>query len=86
MTTNDHALLHLEISSPRNPDSKKFEFPHSELVGDAAQKVAIAFGYAPGTPSFQGADRVILDRTISLAAAHVHDGDHLELVDVGTGV
>lgn len=86
MTANDHSLLHLVVSSPRDPEPKNFEFPHSELVGEAAQKAAIEFGYTPGTPSFQTGDRVTLDRTISLAAAHVHNGDHLELVDVGAGV
>jgi hypothetical protein len=86
MTPSDHSLLHLVISSPRDPEPKNLEFPHAELVGEAARKAAEEFGYTPGTPTFQTADRVTLDRSISLAAAHVHNGDHLELVDVGAGV
>ncbi len=86
MTTHGHALLHLVISSPRDPESKTFEFPLTELVGDAAHQAAIAFGYKPGTPSFQTADHVTLSRTISLETAKLHDGEHLELVDVGGGV
>jgi hypothetical protein len=86
MTANDHSLLHLVILSPRYPEPKNLEFPHSELVGEAARRAAEAFEYSPGTPSFQTANRVTLDRNISLAAAHVHNGDHLELVDVGAGV
>lgn len=86
MTTNDHALLHLVISAPKEPEPKAFEFAHSTKVGDAAHAAALEFGYASGTPSLQTTSDEVLDREKSLAAEHVHDGDHLELVDVGGGV
>lgn len=86
MTANDHSLLHVLVSSPREPEAREFSFEHNEIVANAAQQAALAFGYAAGTPSFQTANKLVLDRSIGLSAAHVHDGDHLELVDVGGGV
>ena len=55
-------------------------------VGEAAQIVADAFGYAPGTPTFKNADGEVLDRDKPLRGEHVRDGDALEFVDVGGGV
>jgi hypothetical protein len=39
-----------------------------------------------GTPTFQNAAGDLLDRSKTIAAEHVKDGDVLELVDVGGGV
>jgi hypothetical protein len=82
----DHGELHLQVFSPREPDPRPFEFPRPEHVADAAQAAALVFGYQPGTWTFQTRDGTVLPRDISLAAAHVHDGDTLELVDAGGGV
>lgn len=82
----DHGELQLKVLSPREPDARPFEFPRPEHVADAAQTAALAFGYQPGTWTFQTTDGGVLQRDISLAAAHVHDGDTLELVDAGGGV
>ena len=82
-----HGAITVVVIAPRDPDHPRtFEFRHNELVGDAARTAATAFGYAGGNPSFANADHVVLDRTKSLAAEHVHNGDTLHLVDVGGGV
>lgn len=86
MNEQSHSQLSLTISAPRDPEARHFQFPHELLVGEAAQEVAKAFGYSPGTPSLQNAQKEVLDRAKSLAASHVHNGDHLTLVDVGGGV
>ena len=83
---NDHGLLHIMVFAPREPQPREFEFGHNVTVGAAAEAVAVAFGYTPGTPSFQTADGTVLERDKNLAAAHVKDGDTLELVDAGGGV
>jgi hypothetical protein len=76
----------VERYAPREPDPRPFPFRHAELTGDAARTAADAFGYTGGNPAFANAEKVVLDRTKSLAAEHVHDGDTLYLVDVGGGV
>lgn len=76
----------LIVHAPRDPEAKPFRFPFSEIVGDAAKTAAAAFDYAAGTPSFRKDDGTVLDRTISLQAAGVHNGEKLELVDAGGGV
>jgi hypothetical protein len=83
---NDHSELHIKVFAPREPEARDFAFAHNVTVGEAAEAVALAFGYAPGTPSFQTADGTVLERDKNLAAAHVKDGDTLELVDAGGGV
>lgn len=81
-----HGDLNIKVFAPREPEPRLFSFPRPEHVGDAAASVAAAFGYQPGTPSLQASDGTVLPRDVSLAAAHVHDGDTLELVDAGGGV
>ncbi len=54
-------------------------------MGQAARAAADAFGYQGGSPSFAPKDHAVLDRSKTLAAAHVRDGDILELVDVPAG-
>lgn len=83
---DEHGDLSVKVFAPREPDARLFHFPRPERVGDAARTVATAFGYQPGTPSFQDSGGTVLPRDVSLAAAHVHDGDTLELVDAGGGV
>lgn len=81
-----HVQITVLVIAPREPDPRPFQFPHAELTGDAARTAAAAFGYTGGNPTFSNAQHTVLDRTKSLAAEHVHDGDTLHLVDVGGGV
>ena len=81
-----HGEITVLVIAPRMPDPRPFQFRHAELTGDAARTAADAFGYADGNPAFANANSVVLDRSRSLAAEHVHDGDTLYLVDIGGGV
>lgn len=75
------------VFSPKEPDGRKFTWPKTKKVGEAASEAAQAFGYPPGsTVSFQNADKKVLDRDKPLVAEHVKDGDSLEIVDIGGGV
>lgn len=74
------------VQSPRFVEPRTFSFPKSSRVGDDAQLAATELGYISGTPTFQNAAGDLLDRTKTIAAEHVKDGDVLELVDVGGGV
>lgn len=73
------------VFAPRDPDGDPFTWNKHQTVGVAAQEVADAFGYSPGTPTL-AKDGVALDRDKQLVAAGVHEGDRLELVDTGGGV
>jgi len=75
----------VEVFSPREVDPKTFTFPTKDHIEKAAREAATAFGYAGGNPTFSK-NKVVLDRKLTLAQAGVHDGDVLELVDVGGGV
>jgi hypothetical protein len=81
-----HGQVEVVVYAPNQPDPKPFKFAIGELVGAAAQQAAAAFGYAVGNPSFQVADGGVLDRTVTLQVAGVHNGQKLELVDAGGGV
>ncbi|BFV58382.1 hypothetical protein KCMC57_up34860 [Kitasatospora sp. CMC57] len=81
-----HGQLTVTVYAPRDPGPKTFHFPRTETVGAAAAHAAQQFGYAGGTPSFQNSEGEVLNRDLSLVAARVHNGDTLELVDVGGGV
>ena len=78
--------VEIKVFAPRDPEERVFVFERSTTVGDAAKSVAEAFGYAPGNHTFQTRHDEVLDRSLTLAAAHVHDQQLLELVDVGGGV
>jgi hypothetical protein len=54
-------------------------------VGEAAAEAAAAFGYSGGQPTLAKAGTP-LDRSKQLVAAHIRDGDVLELIDAGGGV
>lgn len=86
-TGQHHQELHVEVFAPSIPKPKRFAFPSTETVGDAATKAATEFGLHPTSPSFEvEALEAVLDRTKTLAEAGVEDGWLLELVDVGGGV
>jgi hypothetical protein len=74
------------VFAPKDPEPKRFRFRLDETVGEAAKFAAEKFGYEVGTPSFQTESDVVLDRTLTLRAAGVHNGEKLELVDAGGGV
>jgi hypothetical protein len=74
------------VFAPREPEEHTFVFESTERVGIAAEQVATAFGYVSGNHTFQTRDDSVLDRDISLKAAHVHNHELLELVDAGGGV
>ena len=78
--------LTVEVFSPRVPIPKKFTWPKTLLVGDAADEAAKEFKYEAGTPSLQNKDGKVLDRQQTLLAAGVRDFDHLELTDTSGGV
>ena len=80
-------LITVTVIAPRDPGHPRtFEFRPEETVGDAARVAAEAFGYTGGHPTFADDHDVVLDRSKTLRAAHVRDGDTLHLVDVGGGV
>ena len=85
-TKHEEHWLELRIFAPRDPEERTFVFDRSIHVGVAAEEVAKEFGYAPGNHSFQTRKDVVLERTVSLEAAHVHNHELLELVDAGGGV
>lgn len=82
----DGADVDVLVHSPRFPEPRAFTFRKNSRVRDDAQQAATEFGYVGGAPTFQNAAGDLLDRDKTLAAAHVKDGDVLELVDVGGGV
>lgn len=77
--------FHVRVLAPSEPHPREFAFAKAEVVGTAATEAATAFGLHPTAPSFELRGNV-LDRTITLEAAGVHNGDELELVDIGGGV
>lgn len=74
------------VHEPSNPEPKTFTWPKTKKVGEAADEAAVAFGLVAAEPSFQNADGEVLDRSKTLVAAGVRDGDVLELVSAGGGV
>jgi hypothetical protein len=80
-----HTIVVL-VYAPKELEAKRFRFSLDETVGAAAKVAAEAFGYQAGNPSFQKKDEAVLDRDLTLEAAHVHNREHLELVDAGGGV
>lgn len=86
-TNHGHDQLHVKVVTPSDSKPREFTFPSTETVGAAATDAANAFGLHPTAPSFEVEPKeVVLDRSKTLAEAGVHDGDRLELVDVGGGV
>lgn len=82
----DKGTLEVLVFSPRNPgDQRPFSWSKHMTVGEAAAEAATAFGYSGGQPTL-AKDGVPLDRSKQLVAAHVRDGDLLEIVDAGGGV
>ena len=75
----------VRVLAPSEPHPREFAFPKTELVGTAATEAATKFELHPTAPSFELRGNV-LDRTLTLEAAGVRNGDELELVDVGGGV
>ncbi len=78
--------LSVEVFSPRKPTPKKFNWPKTWTVGEAADDAAKAFGYEAGTPTLQDKEHQVLRRKDTLSEAGVKDGDQLELTDTGGGV
>ncbi|HVA05206.1 MAG TPA: hypothetical protein VNG12_00530 [Acidimicrobiales bacterium] len=76
----------LIVFAPKELEPKRFRFRLDETVGDAAKAAAKKFEYEVGTPSFQTKDGTVLDRSVTLRAAGVHNREELELVDAGGGV
>ncbi len=78
--------LTVEVYSPRVPEPRKFTWPKSLTVGEAADQAARAFDYEAGSPTFQNKDGKVLDREKSLVEVGIRDFDQLELTDRGGGV
>ena len=78
--------LTVEVFSARVTTLKKFTWPKTFTVGEAADDAAKAFRYEAGTPTFQNKDRQVLQRKDTLAEAGVQNFDRLELTDSGGGV
>jgi hypothetical protein len=79
-------FVRVKVFAPRVPDPKWFRFRKDQTVGSAAEPAAKAFGYTAGSPTFETKDKVVLDRSLTLEAAGVHNREVLDLVDAGTGV
>jgi hypothetical protein len=85
-TNTETKTIEVIVDAPKDPEPKTFRFAESETVGDAAKRAAAEFGYGPGNPSLQTRDGKVLDRSLTLKQAGVHNGERLELVDAGGGV
>jgi hypothetical protein len=79
-------FVRVKVFAPRVPDPKWFRFGKDHTVASAAEHAAKAFGYTAGSPTFETKDKVVLDRSLTLEAADVHNREVLDLVDAGTGV
>jgi hypothetical protein len=79
-------LVRVKVFAPRMPDPKWFRFRKDQTVASAAEYAAKAFGYTAGAPTFETKEKVVLDRSVTLEAAGVHNREVLDLVDAGTGV
>lgn len=74
------------VFAPRNPsDRRPYSWSKHLTVAEAAAAAAPDFGYTGGQPTL-AKDGKPLDRSKQLVAAHVRDGDVLEIVDGGGGV
>jgi hypothetical protein len=79
-------FVRVKVFAPRVPDSKWFRFRKDQTVASAAEHAAKAFGYTAGSPTFETKDKVVLNRSLDLDAAGVHNREVVDLVDAGTGV
>ncbi len=85
-TASERQTLEVLVFTPRNPEDRRpFSWSKHLAVGDAAAEAAAEFGYQGGQPTL-AKDGTPLDRSKQLVAAHVRDGDVLELVDAAGGV
>jgi hypothetical protein len=85
-THEDKQTLDVLVFAPRNPEDKRaFSWSKHLTVGEAATEAAAQFGYQGGQPTL-AKDGTPLDRSKQLVAAHVRDGDVLELIDAAGGV
>jgi hypothetical protein len=82
---NDNTV-EVTVFAPGLVEGRAFTFRKNLTVGEAAAEAAAALGFHANAPSFQKDDEPVLDRTKTLSAAGVRDGDALELVDAGGGV
>ena len=80
----DHEVT-VEVFSPRQTQSKQFTWPVDWTVRIAAKQAADVFGYQGGDPTLGRGD-IVFDRNKTLHDEHVHQHEHLELLDVGGGV
>jgi len=80
------STVEVTVFAPGLVEGRAFTFRKNLTVGQAAAEAAAALGFHANAPSFQEDDEPVLDRTKTLAAAGVRDGDALELVDAGGGV
>ena len=82
---NDKNDITVTVTTAMTTEAKKFTWPKTKRVGEAATEAASAFGLDATSPTFMKAKEV-LDRNKPLVAAGVRDGDELELVAAGGGV
>ena len=80
-----HAIT-VKVYVPTCLDARSFTWNRSEIVGEAADEVAEAFGIKAEDPTFQTKCDSILDRSQTLQDAGVKEGDKLEFVSPGGGV
>lgn len=79
-------VIGVKVFIPSQTEPKRFEWPQTTRVGEAAKEVAEACGIDVDDPTFQNEADEILDRDKPLVAVGVRTGDCLELVGVGGGV
>ncbi len=78
--------IHLHVNSPIDPHSREIAFPAADTIGAAATEAAKDFGHEGDDYTFQERDGQVLDRSITLTEAGLHNGDHVEIVNAGGGV
>lgn len=76
----------VRVFAPRVTEPKRFTWPVSKKVGEAAKEAAVAFGLTGGNPTLGNKEGQPYNRDQTLKEAHIHDHQELELLDAGGGV
>ncbi len=74
------------VYAPRVTEPKKFTWPVTKKVGEAAKEAAHDFGLTGGNPTLGNKEGQPFKRDETLEEARIHDHQELELLDAGGGV
>jgi hypothetical protein len=75
----------VEVIPPNNKKPKEFTWPLTLTIGEAATQAAAAFEYSGQNLTLSHGGK-FFPRTETLKAAHIHDGEKLDLISAGGGV